>query len=133
MLKLREKFLLTFSLVLVLLGLASCTANPETAVKIRFEEQKVYLLKGETMKLEPTIQAGSEVGQIVLVWSSDDDAIATVANGEVTGVKAGETQIKVCLEGRTVVYDKVVVQVVDTYLPTLEVTTETTEIKDNEE
>ena len=133
MLKLREKFLLTFSLVLVLLGLASCTANPATAVKIRFEEQKVHLLKGETMKLQPTIQAGSEVGQIKLVWSSDDETIATVADGEVTGVAAGETQIKVCLEGKSVVYDKIVVQVVDTYLPTFEFTTETTEIKDNEE
>ena len=133
MLKLRRKFLLIFSIVFALAGLVSCTADGSTSVKIRFEEQSISLLKGETYEIEPTIYKGDAVGVIDLVWSSDDTTVVEVVNGKITAVGVGKTQIKVSLKDKPIVYDKVEIEVVETYLPTLKFTTETKEIKDNEQ
>ena len=133
MLKLRRKFLLIFSIVFALAGLVSCTVDGSTSVKIRFEEQSISLLKGETYEIEPTIYKGEAVGVIDLVWSSDDTTVVEVVDGKITAVGVGKTQIKVALKDKPIVYDKVEIEVVETYLPTLNFTTETKEIKDNEQ
>ena len=133
MIKLRRKFLLIFSVVFALAGLVSCTVDGSKSVKIRFEEQNISLLKGETYEINPTIFKGEEVGVIELVWSSDDPTVAEVVDGKITAVGVGKTQIKVALKDRPIVYDKVEVEVVATYLPTLKFTNDVNEIKDNEQ
>jgi len=50
------------------------------------------LEKGEASRIQATLTNGKNSK---LLWSSDDESVATVANGLVTGVSAGETNISV--------------------------------------
>ena len=119
--------------MLALVGLASCTGAGSASINIRFDQEKVYVRLGGTIELAPTITKGEEVGLVELVWSSSDDAIASVEDGKVTGNKLGEVTVKAILKGNIINYDKIQVEVVETLLPKLNVTNAKAEMYKGEE
>lgn len=66
-----------------------------TGVSLNTNSFEVY--KGSTYELTATVAPNDATNKNVL-WSSDDETVATVENGVVTGVKAGTTTITVTTE-----------------------------------
>jgi len=70
---------------------------PKAIVLIETGEVKV----GEELTLTPTVTP-SNASATELVWESSDEAVATVTDGVVKGVKAGTANIKVTIKGTTI-------------------------------
>lgn len=91
----------------VLLGLTACGQKAEiTRIKLsEYSEMNI----GETVEIVPAYEAGDAdeektmeaAEELILIWTSSDENIATVDNGIVTGVSFGEAIITVSTEDNT--------------------------------
>ena len=63
--------------------------------KIEFSQNEIILYNGQTQKLEVTVVPRIETApkNTKLVWSSSDPDIATVSNGSIKGISAGDVKI----------------------------------------
>nr|MCR4624563.1 Ig-like domain-containing protein [Lachnospiraceae bacterium] len=78
---------------------ASCTVTV-TEVRltgITLDKTEATLAEGEKLKLNVTYTP-ADASYRNIIWSSSDEAVAKVANGEVTAVKAGKATIKAVAE-----------------------------------
>ena len=73
---------------------ASCTvvSKPLWVSSVTLDKQNVEVVRGETVTLTATV-APEDADNKTLVWSSSDETVATVADGVVTTLKAGEAVI----------------------------------------
>ncbi len=71
--------------------------NPCTGIKL--DRDTLTIARGETAKLTATVEPTDTTDTIV--WSSENDGIATVENGVVTAVGMGETTITAACGGKT--------------------------------
>ncbi len=86
---------LTVALSGSLAALSACGAGADSAELVTLNESSIVLRVGE----EYTLTAQTE-GDVPLVWSSDNEAVATVSQeGKVTAVKAGSAAICAYAEG----------------------------------
>ncbi len=70
------------------------TASTEK-LSVALSQTSLDLKIGEERTVVATATQGGNVVQATFIWSSEDDSVATVANGEVTAVAVGETRIAV--------------------------------------
>lgn len=83
------KIMLVSALALVMVfALAACGEDPYKATAVTLDKTTAEVTVGETVTL--TANAG-------VVWTSSDESVATVADGVVTGVKAGAATITATL------------------------------------
>lgn len=61
---------------------------------VTLEDEKVTLQENETLQLQAVVSPSNATNPS-LIWSSDDESIAKVANGLVTAISVGEAIIKV--------------------------------------
>ena len=73
---------------------ASCTVTvkPILVSSVTLDKQTAEVLRGETVTLIATVLP-ADADNTTLVWTSSDETVATVQNGVVTTLKAGETVI----------------------------------------
>ena len=77
---------------------ATCEVTVRVAVKgVSLSKTELPLLKGATAELTATISP-SDATNKTLIWSSDNTSVATVENGTVTAVSAGNATITVTTE-----------------------------------
>ena len=81
--------ILSLLCVLSLLCFASCSKE-----NYNFDKESVTIYVGETIKLN--LLTYEDITNAV--WSIDDETIAIVQNGEVTGISVGETTVKVAFK-----------------------------------
>lgn len=84
-------------LCILLLMAYACKKDNNTvkivvAQEVKLSKTSIKLIEGETAELTASILP-IEVTDKVLLWKSKDEAIATVVDGVVTAIKAGETEI----------------------------------------
>lgn len=84
--------------------------KPVKGVKLNMNSAQVVV--GKTITLAARFEP-SDATNKKLHWSSDDDDIATVKNGTVTGIKAGKTTITVYSDENEEINDKCEITVVD--------------------
>lgn len=72
-----------------------CVQDESQLVKsVTLDKIKASILKGQTLKLKPTVLPSAD--QITLEWRTSDSSVATVdEDGTITGVSAGSTYITV--------------------------------------
>ena len=89
---------LVVALLLVLL-VVQCHAET-TGIVFAFEKREYTILAGKSEIIKPVIQGTTKKGRIT--YESEDNEIAKVNNGHVTGIAAGDTEIRsyVAIDGR---------------------------------
>ncbi len=112
MLRTKKRFFLLFVIVGLIATLASC-ASSKKYVKLTFDKDCYEIYKGQTIEVAPLINKGSNVGEVVIEYSSHDDSIATYANGKLQGVEYGTTVIKVVYANNVTICDTARVVVVE--------------------
>lgn len=77
-----------------LLALVSCNKEPQgvPVTGVKLNETAILLYEGDSQTLKATV-APSNATDAQVVWSTDNAAVATVADGVVTGHAAGEASI----------------------------------------
>lgn len=80
-----------FILLIMLCLLTPLFSAKADGIVVAFEKRQYTLLAGKTISIQPIIQGTKKKG--TYQYSSDDPGIATVRNGQVKGVAAGETTI----------------------------------------
>ena len=75
---------------------ASCSKQPQNVAvqKVQLDESSILLYEGETQTLKATVTP-SDATDTSVSWSSDNPSVASVSNGVVTAVAAGEAKITV--------------------------------------
>ena len=99
-----KKFLLVFLMAFAFTCVFACGEEKKEET-VAIEETTVALEVGEEKMLQATKSEGAE-----LEWSSSDSKVATVVNGKVTAVGAGQAVITVKIKG-TDIKDEVTVTV----------------------
>lgn len=89
-----KKFIFIFIAIFLFVGIAACGEKAE----LSFKDGSVTVLVGETVEPELTIKGKN----LVLEWSSEDDKIAKVNDGIITGVAEGETNVTVKVKDKDV-------------------------------
>lgn len=87
---------LVFSMLPTLESFAETTGNEDAKLVLNLES--VQLAKDKKVKLTVTPEGEGLPSKLTYKWQSTDKKIATVANGVVTGVKAGTTTVTVSLK-----------------------------------
>ena len=103
-------------------------SGQEAAVEgIAFDEDPIYVREGETVNaafgLTP-VHAEADS----FTWTSDDPTVATVDNGSITGVSAGETAVTVIVNDDLTLTDTATVIVHDGEIPVADITLQETEM-----
>lgn len=88
-----NKFFATALAVLALVGLTACEQKNQPTEPLELTESSVTLKVGETHQLVANVAVES--------WTSSNEAVATVANGLVTAVSAGNAIISATAAGVT--------------------------------
>ena len=89
-----------YSIILCLcVMLIGCTKEivPITVTGVTLSPTSITLVEGESQSLTAVISPSNAENQQVR-WSSSDASVATVANGQVTAIKAGNATITVTTE-----------------------------------
>ena len=81
--------------------------------KIEFSENEFVIYNGQTQKLDVTVVPRIETApkNTKLVWKSSDDSIATVANGSVKGISAGDATISATAQDNEFITSSITVHV----------------------
>lgn len=81
--------------------------------KIEFSENEIIIYNGQTQKLDATVVQRIETApkNTKLVWSSSDPDIATVSNGSVKGINAGDVTIKATAQDNEFITSSITVHV----------------------
>jgi trimeric autotransporter adhesin len=84
-------------------GGADVTVLRPLVASVTVEPGEATVLEGETVQLEASVRdaGGNLMTDREPAWSSNDPAIAAVANGVVTGVRAGAATITATLDGQS--------------------------------
>lgn len=90
-----KSFLFLFLLGLVVFFVVGCEKTKP--IKLSFEETKYTVEVGKELTLAPVVVNEDKL-KYVLVYSSENDSIATYKDGVVKGIVAGEVEVKVALE-----------------------------------
>ncbi len=118
-----RKLLLFFVALALPLTLAACGGSSDTEFEsVSVDPSSVSLEVGETVSVEVTVLPADI--EFDVAWASEDESIATVDNGDITGVAAGTTNIIVTVEGEDAVVEVTVTDEtdeVDTIAPILTV------------
>ena len=80
--------LLTLVMVLGMVGCGSNTTNLSSNV---LSKESVAIKEGESITI--SVKTLPETATEAVVWTSSDDGVATVNNGEITGIKTGSAKI----------------------------------------
>ena len=105
-----KNFLSLVVLALVMFILAGCKKDDK--IELSFAQSSYDVIVGEELELQPEITKGKDVKEVKLVYSSENEEVATYVDGKVTGVAVGETKVKVAVDGRPTVYKEVTIKVV---------------------
>ena len=74
-------------------------ARAEAVLSLTLNKQTLSLFAGDTFPLSAEVKNGSNAVEGTLVWTSDDEAIASVSQtGVVTALKAGKTNVTAAAE-----------------------------------
>ena len=73
-------------------GMCSVTVFEEGQTVVTLDKPSLSLVKGKSDTLHATVEPAEKVSE--LVWSSDNEAVATVKDGVVTAVAKGSANIK---------------------------------------
>ena len=119
MLNIRKRFFLLLTIIGVLFSFASCTKKNDY-VEVKIEASEYVIVVGETIDVTPIVNKGESVGNVELVYVSQNDQIATYSNGKVTGVSVGDTVVKAYVADKAIAYDTVVITVIQDRLPGME-------------
>lgn len=76
-------------------GMCSVTVFEEGQTVVTLDKPSLSLVKGKSDTLHATVEPAEKVSE--LVWSSDNEAVATVKDGVVTAVAKGSANIKVAV------------------------------------
>ena len=87
-----KKVFSMFFIALFAFVLISCGAK-EIKLSLNDADKSITLVEGEEKTIVPTL-----VGEATLVWSSSDDAIASVSNGTITAISSGSVVITVSVK-----------------------------------
>ena len=68
-------------------------ANTAEILRLVLDPSSAVIPVGGTQVFTPTLEGGASITAADCKWVSDNTQVATVENGEVTGVKAGTTKI----------------------------------------
>ena len=81
--------------------------------KIEFSENEIIIYNGQTHKLDVTVVPRIETApkNTKLVWSSSDDSIAKVTDGNVKGISAGDVTIVATAQDNEFVTSSITVHV----------------------
>ena len=81
--------------------------------KIEFSENEITVYNGQTQKLDVTVFPRIETApkNTQLVWSSSDPEIATVSNGSIKGISAGDVTIKATAKDNEFITSSITVHV----------------------
>jgi len=75
-------------------------ADAAALTEFSLSASSLNVMTGATKTLEPSFKAAGETYISGVKWSSSDETVATVADGVVTGVKAGTATITATTEGK---------------------------------
>ena len=95
----KKYLLLAFSAIMMFM-MASCEKPGQDAIKVEgvsLNVTSIELAEGDQTTLTATVNPSNATNKNVS-WTSSDNAVATVANGKVTAVKAGTATITVKTE-----------------------------------
>ena len=84
---------LRFVILLTALLLVSAVALAEAEPSLRFEEAEISIPVQYTARVTPVAENVENPRALKYAWTSDDEQIATVQNGTVKGVSAGDAAI----------------------------------------
>jgi len=91
-------FVLVIGMLMSLFGAGVVIAESIPPTGIELDEQTLDMFAGESRTLTATILP-ENADSVNIIWSSDDENVATVANGVVTAIAAGTTTIRATIEG----------------------------------
>ncbi len=80
-----------WSLLLVFFIIGSVSSSYADDIIVAFEQKEYTSLVGKDISIIPVVQGTKQKGK--MVYSSSDESIATVNNGRVKGIKAGQVTI----------------------------------------
>ena len=81
----------TVSIIIILIMLISCGIAFADGIVVAFEKREYKILAGKTEIIRPIIQGTTLTGKYV--YSSSDETVATVNNGQVKGISPGDATI----------------------------------------
>lgn len=76
------------------MAIVSATKKAATEVSVKLDKTAATVDVGSTVTLTAAVELPADKTDNTVTWTSDNETIATVENGVVTGVKAGITTIK---------------------------------------
>ena len=75
------------------MAIVSATKKAATEVSVKLNKTTATVDVGSTVTLTAAVELPADKTDNTVTWTSDNETIATVENGVVTGVKAGKTKI----------------------------------------
>lgn len=116
-----RKFKSLFFLIIAAFVLFVAIGCGGSKIELSFDNETYTVEVGKEITVAPTVK-NEENEEYTLVYSSTDETIATYIDGKVKGLKVGETDIKVSLEGNDKIFAtaKVVVVEVTKYTVTFD-------------
>lgn len=88
----KKRSLLIAVFTAVSMALAACATQNIAVTGIELSEKQIMVAVGESVTLNAMV-APEDASNREVLWSSADEAVATVKNGMVKGVKAGATKV----------------------------------------
>ena len=116
---LRKRFFLMFTLIFVAVAIAACNAN--NIVTLAFSDDAYTVKVGDTVNPDVNIEAGSnyDANTIAkqLVFSSNNESVVKVVDGELLAVGIGDATIKVQWSEKAIVFTTAKVRVLTNVAP----------------
>lgn len=116
MLNIRKRFFLLLTIVGVLLGFTACVSSKDT-VRVSFDKPEYTVKVGQVLDITPIIEKGSNVEKVTIEYSSTNPDVATYVDGKLTGLQAGEAEIRIVCSEKPVAFDVATVKVVENEIP----------------
>lgn len=107
LLKSKQLFKRLGLMVLLLLSAVLVLVGCDKKVKLSFEKNTYTVVQGETLELKPEVEGKN----VELVYSSEDDKIATYVDGQVKGIAIGKTKVRVEVKDNKDIFAVVTVEV----------------------
>ena len=116
MLNIRKRFFLLLTIVGVLLGFTACVSSKDT-VRVSFDKPEYTVKVGQVLDITPIIEKGSNVEKVTIEYSSTNPDVATYVDGKLTGLQAGEAEIRIVCSEKPVAFGVATVKVVENEIP----------------
>lgn len=89
----KKIFSISCLLLFAAFSLVACKEDDPEQTKVTLEPERVTVTVGETAQLTVHVSPASAAGAGV-VWRSENESVATVADGLVSGVGIGSTRVR---------------------------------------